>query len=1089
MIGRDSELARLEDALLAALHGQSRVVVLSGEAGVGKSRLLAELGRRAEAVGCTVVAGECSEADLALPYLPFVEAIGNLLTTAKLDVARVRSILGTEVAPLTRLLPELGSADESLEPMSTPLDKLRLFEAIVALLRALSAGTGLVLMLEDVHWIDRSTQELVDYVIRRLAGTRTLTLVTHRSLELDRHHPMQPTMQRWRRAGISETITLQPLSEDGVAAMIAEIFDREDAPADFARSVRERSEGIPFAVEELLREAVVSGRISGTDGRWDPKAVATMPPPRALADSILVRVERLSPEQVETLRAASVLGRAFEFPTLIELSGTGEAAAMQALHASVAAQLLEEDPQHEDGYRFRHELIRDAIYNDMVLSQRRRVHSRAADVISATQHGSPAELAWHLIAAGRHEEAADACVAAAEDAMARLAPREACDLLERALAHVSDLHEQQVLLCRLGEAWRLAGDIALAQRYLEDGVTGLEAAGDAARAAHYRLSLGRCYWERSNWAAERSQYLRAIEVLESSGPSEDLANAYMRLSSFHSRQFEGSDAQRMAERAIEIAEMAGLPETALVARDWLGLSLCDQGRLDDGLAELQGAIEEARHQGLAIIEARIISHTLDVMQTYGRAADTAPLFERLRSLPEDPWRKVVTAYDNGWVSLWGADLVAAADSAESCLTLAERFGMEEPAAWGRALLCAARTEMGQFDAARELLPEVLPDMERQSLVENSWVRLRHQLSSGDVAAAGIETAALINLSWATAGTAASDAVVEALIATGDQAEAGRVLAALEREPRAAMHRGHLLRARGRVQLAAGHAAAASEAFLAAQGAFADAGYLLEELRTAVCLADAQGRLGDRTAADATLAIATKEMRARRARALLSAAARVATAQGLSSIPPEPDEAVSTAPAEASAIAQQDAVMRTGERLVSVLFADVRHFTAMTQQQSPMEMADRMAAFQRLALLAVERHHGLVDKFAGDSVMATFNASGGHIDHAQHAVDVALRLIESASAIGLPVGIAIAVGPAIVGRLAAGANVTVLGSITNLASRLQAEAKASQIMLSDEAYARVRNSLPSSVTHIEECELNLKGFDAPVHAYRLAVDRA
>src|SRR5205823_740643 len=108
LVGRDSELARLEEALLAALHGQSRIVVLSGEAGVGKSRMLAELGRRAEAVGCTVAAGECSEADLALPYLPFVEAIGNLLTTGRLDVPRVRSILGSEVAPLARLLPELG---------------------------------------------------------------------------------------------------------------------------------------------------------------------------------------------------------------------------------------------------------------------------------------------------------------------------------------------------------------------------------------------------------------------------------------------------------------------------------------------------------------------------------------------------------------------------------------------------------------------------------------------------------------------------------------------------------------------------------------------------------------------------------------------------------------------------------------------------------------------------------------------------------------------------------------------------------------------------------------------------------------------
>jgi adenylate cyclase len=176
----------------------------------------------------------------------------------------------------------------------------------------------------------------------------------------------------------------------------------------------------------------------------------------------------------------------------------------------------------------------------------------------------------------------------------------------------------------------------------------------------------------------------------------------------------------------------------------------------------------------------------------------------------------------------------------------------------------------------------------------------------------------------------------------------------------------------------------------------------------------------------------------------------------------------------------------GERLVTVLFADIRGFTTMTEQRAPADMAERVAAFQRWAILGVERHHGVVDKFAGDALMATFNVSGVHLDHTQHALDVAVGLIHNTATVGLSLGVGIAVGPAIVGQLARGANVTVLGRATNLASRLQAEAKPGEILLSDEAFGRVQHALPDEVVLVDECHLHLKGFDSPVRAFRLRV---
>jgi adenylate cyclase len=174
----------------------------------------------------------------------------------------------------------------------------------------------------------------------------------------------------------------------------------------------------------------------------------------------------------------------------------------------------------------------------------------------------------------------------------------------------------------------------------------------------------------------------------------------------------------------------------------------------------------------------------------------------------------------------------------------------------------------------------------------------------------------------------------------------------------------------------------------------------------------------------------------------------------------------------------------GERMVSVLFADVRGFTEMTSATVPANMADRIASLQRWASQEVARHHGLIDKFAGDAVMATFNVSGQSIDHALHAVQTAIAIIDKAALIGLPVGAGVAVGPAVVGRLAESANVSVLGSVTNLAARLQAQAPAGEVAVSEEAYSRVRAWNEARGGTAERVELKLKGFDQPVVAYRV-----
>ena len=265
LIGRETELTELEDALLAANRGDGQIVLLAGEAGVGKSRLASEVERRARKIGMTVLSGGCSEADLALPYLPFLEALGNYLTTV--DLEQVRKELGSLRRELAHLFPQLEPEAETRETGDPMQAKLRLFEAILALLRIAAQQTGLLLVLEDLHWSDASTRELLDYLTRRLKGTRIMLLGTYRADELNRKHPLAHHIQAWRRTKAALVIDLSPLPPDGIAGMVRAIFDSEEVTDEFRDFLHRRSEGNPFVLEELLKDAVDRGDIYRTETR------------------------------------------------------------------------------------------------------------------------------------------------------------------------------------------------------------------------------------------------------------------------------------------------------------------------------------------------------------------------------------------------------------------------------------------------------------------------------------------------------------------------------------------------------------------------------------------------------------------------------------------------------------------------------------------------------------------------------------------------------------------------------------------------------------------------------------------------------
>src|SRR5204863_210426 len=245
----------------------------------------------------------------------------------------------------------------------------------------------------------------LDHLARRLTALAAMVLVTYRSDELHRRHPFVPTLQGWRRSGSAEILELEPLPEAGIAEMIAAILGSDDVDHELSDLMYRRTDGNPFVLEEMLREAPEGIATAGRRGALDEMGI-----PETVRDTILLRLARLGRDDAAILEAAAVLGRSFDYPTLLAVSEAGEAAVHSALAVAVAQQLVEEDADTPGRYRWRHALTQEAIYTDTVTPRRQAIHARAADVLSDAASTRPVDLAHHLLGAGRFDDAVPVCL-------------------------------------------------------------------------------------------------------------------------------------------------------------------------------------------------------------------------------------------------------------------------------------------------------------------------------------------------------------------------------------------------------------------------------------------------------------------------------------------------------------------------------------------------------------------------------------------------------------------------------------------------------------------------------------------------------
>jgi DNA-binding CsgD family transcriptional regulator len=560
-IGRDQELASL-DALLENGRG---VVLISGEAGIGKSRLAREAIARAAARGYRVLQGACFDRDQAHPYAPFLDLL-HAYAAASPDEARDR--LRVVVPGFLRLAPDLADVS-ALSPVNhdPELEQRRLFYEMQALVTGFTAESPLLVLVEDLHWSDEVSLELLVHLIRRTAATPLALLLTYRSDE--RGAALSRFLTEIDRERIATEIMLGPLAPPQVGHQLRAILDLpQPAGTTFVRSLHGLTGGNPFFVEEVLRSLIAAGDIYPAGAGWHRKPLDQLRVPRSVEDAVQRRGALLSATAREALTLAAVVGHRFDFDLIHSLSGLDEGVLVAAIKELIAAQLLVE--VSADRFAFRHALIRQAVYSSLLARERRALHARVAQAIErmmpADGEAVREDLAYHHFEAEHWARAEVLARAAGEQARALYAPQAAAEHYTRALAAAAHLGADldAGLLHERGQAFDAIGDFSAAHTDYTAALAAAEATDDRSSALAALLDLG-LLWSGRDYDQAHTWLLRAIDHARAMDDPAALARALNRLGNWYANREEIEQALSRHEEALAIftrlEHRPGLAET------------------------------------------------------------------------------------------------------------------------------------------------------------------------------------------------------------------------------------------------------------------------------------------------------------------------------------------------------------------------------------------------------------------------------------------------------------------------------------------------------------------------------------------------
>jgi class 3 adenylate cyclase/tetratricopeptide (TPR) repeat protein/type II secretory pathway predicted ATPase ExeA len=746
LVGRGNEAGQLREHWAQAQQARGQLVLVSGEPGVGKTRLAQDLLAHAQESGATLLRGGCYEYEATTPYLPFVEAIREW--TRRQSAAQLRTALGATAPEIAKFAPEIEAKLGALAPnaaLSPSEERMRLFDNAARFLQHLAAEHGLLVFIDDVHWADQGTLALLHYLLRHLKHDRVLFLVAYREIELDRAHPLAGALVEWNRERLGTRIPLGRLTRADTGTLLATLFGVANVSDEFAEALYRETEGNPFFVEEVIKSLIEQGEIYRDGDRWGRKETHELAIPQSVKEAIGRRLNRLSEAAVDALRTAAALGKVFAFRELAAVSTAGEDTLLDALDEATSAQLIRANSGGpgassaggDDNFAFTHDKIREVLYEELNPIRRRRLHQRIGEALektydAAVREGTVAgpgadshaqDLAHHFMQAGDLPRSLAYALRAAHNATRVFALDEALKFLDQARASAEALHRDTDLAAideLIGDTNDARGVVAAAIDSYERALARVSARD--ARAA-LKAKIGQVYCQVGD--ARGLPYLQdALAELDPVRQTNELALATAFVGRYHHYRTEHRKAIEFLERARQLAEP--LDDPATLASIYSFLAGANQHLLayavSDAWARKSVEFGERKDYPLAVANgyeflAENCAGRGLWKETLSHAARDREIGTRSGSLARVAWAEFAAVQ-----ALQGTGKLAEARAvAHGALKLCEQIGEFRLATWLDPALAMIAADLGDDEAASNHAKSALARAQQLGqLVLSAW---------------------------------------------------------------------------------------------------------------------------------------------------------------------------------------------------------------------------------------------------------------------------------------------------------------------------------------------------------------------------------
>jgi tetratricopeptide (TPR) repeat protein/KaiC/GvpD/RAD55 family RecA-like ATPase len=585
----------LKEAVYRAVHGEGGLVFVHGEAGIGKTRLVRELGAYARSRGVQVLYGRCPalfRMDGVPPYVLWKEIIKEYLETSTPE--QLSRVIGYYPAEVAKLVPELSQKLRVIPqsfPISPEQEQNRLFEAVSQFVTNISKETPLLVVLDDLQWTDPSSLLLLHYLARGVQKTPLLLLGAYRSTDIDAKHPLTPVLAELKRERLPQSVSLKRMSLEDTSEIIRQILEQDDVAPEFCRLVYDKTRGNPFFVEEVTESLKEEGVIYKEENRWKIKEVSEIEFPETVKNVLKSRFARLDEECQSVLTLASFVGNDFTVEAMCSVTGIEESKLLELMDELFKTGLIKERVIGGEGVcSFADILVRDVVYEEVSPLKRKKLHGvvgRALEQVYAKKIDEHfGELASHFLEGGDKDKALDYFLKAGEKAWKVYANTEEASYLKSALRLLEEkegeLEEKASVLERLGDVEKLVGKYDDCVKHWIEAIPLWAKLQKKDRTATLHRKIANVLWDLLGEKKDaREHHEAALKILETEPESVELARLYEDMAHMHRRMGEFAEAFPLAEKALALAEKLNALEAVAISCIELSIEIGLRARAGD----------------------------------------------------------------------------------------------------------------------------------------------------------------------------------------------------------------------------------------------------------------------------------------------------------------------------------------------------------------------------------------------------------------------------------------------------------------------------------------------------------------------------